>query len=265
MTSFLTIANWNLERVIPGTKRSVRVANECKEVDAEIWFLTETHEAFSPRKGYFSLTSGRPDRVSKAGERWSAIWSKWPLEPQDDYVTDSARCVAGRVVESPCGELILFGTVLPWRNDPRAQGRSAEEVFIEELEKQKLDWLKIRKDFPNATLIVAGDFNQDLAPSHYYGSHASKKHLSTSLEEVGLIALTGGADDPIARDSPPMACIDHICVSSAKDRFLNPTSRWPEALSPAKEFSDHFGVLVKLNILHLSKNDQTGRSFPGFE
>ena len=64
------------------------------------------------------------------------------------------------------------------------------------------------------------------------------------MAEVELIALTSGSGDPIRRDSPPRACIDHIC--SRRDSMWHPIEieRWPDLPVPDKTLSDHFGVRV---------------------
>lgn len=242
----LRVANWNVRRATPVEARWQRIQEQCATIEADLWFLTETHREFSPHKGHFSLTSGVPDREGKPGECWSAIWSKWPMESLHGYVTDSARCVAGYIPKSPFGEIINYATVLPWNTDPRAKESSSDQVFADAINMQKSDWLRIQNDFPQATLILAGDFNQDLAVQHYYGSRKKRALLESTLVDCNLIALTGGEDDPIARDSPPMACIDHICISVATGWALGTTTRWPDDPKPIKSLSDHFGVAVKL-------------------
>lgn len=147
---------------------------------------------------------------------------------------------------SPFGEIIAYATVLPWNTDPRAKASSSYQTFAEEVNVQKSDWLRIQDDFPQATLILAGDFNQDLALSHYYGSKRKRTSLESALVECNLIAQTGGVDDPIARDSKPMACIDHICISAYRGWVLDSTERWPGSAKPMASLSDHFGVSVKL-------------------
>ena len=103
--------------------------------------------------------------------------------------------------------------------------------------------------FPNATLIVAGDFNQDLAVKHYYGSKRKRALVETALRDAKLVPLTAGLDDPIARDSTPYACIDHICVSESAGWTLNSTTRWPDTPAPVLPLSDHFGVSVEVSNL----------------
>lgn len=215
-------------------------------IDADIWFLTETHEDVEPSEGFFSCFSGSPDRASREGECWVALWTRRPIEPLVSYASDSARCVGGRIADSPMGELILYGTVLPWTSEWRGTPGGGGQAFEVALALQKEDWLRLNQDFPNATLIVAGDFNQDLAPWHYYGSKKKRSLLESALVEYNLIALTSRVDDPIARDSPPMACIDHACISAGRDWVLDSTSRWPDAPEPVSTLSDHFGVCVRL-------------------
>ena len=109
------------------------------------------------------------------------------LQNLNSHASDSARCVAARITESPFGELILYGTVLPGNADPRARKGESLQTFADELEQQKLDWLRISRDFPTATLVVAGDFNQDLAARHYYGSASKRQRLGQVLDHPVLI------------------------------------------------------------------------------
>ena len=238
----MTIANWNVMRAIPDQARFTTFERICESIRADFWFLTETHEGFVPHKGYASCFSGHPDRESKPGEKWSAIWSRFPLEALKGYVSDFARCVAGRVATSEFGEIVLYGTVLPWNTDLRAKASSSYQVFAEELEVQKSDWVKIQRDFPKATLIVAGDFNQGLVDRHYYGSKKKQDLLNSVLKECHLVPLTIGENDPISRDSFPRANIDHICVASPLKWRFEETTRWPNMPVPDKALSDHFGV-----------------------
>lgn len=242
----LSIANWNLERINPNQKRYLSMKEHFASVAADIWFLTETHVEATPNVGFFSCFSADPDRVSKAGEKWSSIWSRWPIEILTDYVGDPSRCVAGRISESPFGEIITYATVLPWLSDPRGKIIGAYQAYAEALRMQSVDWQKIQQDFVDATLIVAGDFNQDLSERHYYGSTKQRTLLTKSLREGNLCSLTSGGNDPIARDSSPMACIDHICVSKSARWVLESATRWPDSPKPVVSLSDHFGVSVQL-------------------
>ena len=150
----------------------------------------------------------------------------------DDFVSDSPRCAVGHIPDSSFDELVLYGTVLPWTNAwhgiPGANGQAFEAA----LSVQRNDWQRLQQRFPDATLIVAGDFNQDLARWHYYGSKRKRSLLQTALIQSNLIALTAGDNDPIGRDSPPRACIDHICISSDMELKVGGSQRWPNTPAP---------------------------------
>ena len=109
------------------------------------------------------------------------------------------------------------------------------------------DWARARSAFPDAVLIAAGDFNQDLAHRHYYGSKARRLLLESALASAGLRPVTAGDDDPIARGSRGYACIDHICVSNEPAVRVGRAMRWPEAPAPVRKISDHFGVAVEVD------------------
>lgn len=131
-----------------------------------------------------------------------------------------------------------------WRGVPSHDGAA----FASALAIYKSDWEKLQKAYPHAIHIVAGDFNQSLANWHYYGSKKNRVKLELALEESNLQAITSGADDPIVRDSSPHACIDHICISKDEVTNIISTMRFPDADKPDKRFSDHFGVVVELNL-----------------
>jgi len=241
-TNPLTIANWNLKRVLPSQPRFLRMQTECSKIYSDIWVLTETHGEFVPQSNYFGIHSQTPDRESQPGEKWSSIWTRWPITSLEEYVTDKSRCVAGLIENSPFGKLVVYGTVLPWSNDPRGESKTSLENYKENLLQQKEDWNRLRKDFPHL-LIVAGDFNQSLAPVHYYGSHEKRHLLESVLIESGLEPVTYMKADPVYRDSPPYACIDHICIVHGSWETIS-TTRWPDVPDLKKADSDHFGVQV---------------------
>ena len=235
-------------RAAPGRSRFLAVQETCRAKVSDLWFLTETHQDLSPHEEYFGIHSGTPDRLFKPGEKWSSIWSKWPIESLSDFVTDGSRCVAGRVEHDALGEIILYGTVLPWNSDLRAKESSSYQAYQEALKAQESDWFRIRRDFPKATVIIAGDFNQGLVDEHFYGSRKKQNLLESAIKEGQLSPLTAGANDPIARDSHPRANIDHIFMASSLVWNLEKTSRWPDTQVPVKSLSDHFGVSVEVSL-----------------
>ena len=82
----------------------------------------------------------------------------------------------------------MYATVLPWLGRKWREHPSADGVaFYEALKLQKSDWQEIHKVYPDDELFVLGDFNQDLAPFHYYGSKKNRLALESALLETGLV------------------------------------------------------------------------------
>lgn len=118
-------------------------------------------------------------------------------------------------------------------------------AFSAALDAQLTDWRSLQRYNPYYDFILAGDLNQDLGMSHYYGSRKNRSILQTALLTANLRCLTAAAYDPVPKHAPSHASIDHICVS----KWLTPAGAavsWPTAIMPQRDLSDHFGVLVKL-------------------
>ena len=239
----LSIANWNLERITPSQKRADRIKLEIAKISADVWILTETHKDVGPE--YFtSVTS----TASQEGECWSSIWSKFPITPLMEYVSDKERCTAAKVTHPEYGDLIVYATVLPWVGSTwRGQSWDMGTAFISALTTYRGDWEKLQSVYPNAIHIIAGDFNQSLVDWHYYGSKQIRSRLEQTMCECNMTIVTAGIHDPIARDSKPHACIDHICMSTSKIAQVYNTKRWSDRDNPDKSLSDHFGVIVEID------------------
>ena len=238
----LKIANWNLERILPGQERTERIKDVISKISADIWILTETHKNVGPNHSNSVISS-----ESLEGECWSTIWSPYPITPLIDFVSDQERCSAAKVIHPKYGDLIIYATVLPWVGSTwRGQPWKEGIAFISALETYKNDWKKLQLAYPDAIHIVAGDFNQSLIDWHYYGSNLIRLKLEEAMKECNMTIITAGENDPVARDSKPHACIDHICVSNSKIEQIYSTKRWPNEAQPDKTLSDHFGVIVKI-------------------
>ena len=243
----LRIANWNLERVAPNQNRVTSIRSSMSNVAADIWILTETHQQISPGEEFSSVTSEDPDRESKPGERWVAIWSRFPLESLSLFVSDNQRCTAAKISHPDFGEIVVYAMVLPWggslwRGIPSRGGAA----FAAALAAYRCDWEQLQKAFPDAIHIVAGDFNQSLVSRHYYGSNRNREVLEKAIDACNMMTVTAGENDPVARDSSPNACIDHTCISKQSGLDISTTQRWPDLPKPEKRLSDHFGVVVEL-------------------
>ena len=112
---------------------------------------------------------------------------------------------------------VVYGTILPYREEGAVQGRQRWQAHREALELQLQDWADIRRQLPDHRLVVAGDFNMTLPPSNAYVDQASRDRLLKACGELGLNMLTG--DD--VRPAVGCANIDHILASgrlAATDR-----------------------------------------------
>lgn len=238
----MKLATWNLALPIGPTKRKAARA-WTDRIAADVWVLTETHDGFSPGLPYLCHSAAGRDGSDPPGHRWATIWSRDRLEELP--TTDLKRTAAARVFPDQGDPFLVFGSVLPWLGSKWQGKPSAGGIDFEEaLKVQADDWLQLRREYPNEELFVMGDFNQDLVHPRYYGSGRNREALTAALNKCGFVALTGGDGDPVRRDSPPCACIDHICGLRDSCWRPQPAVRWPDAIKPDTRLSDHFGVAV---------------------
>lgn len=246
MNPVVKLANWNLERASTSARRDA-LREYTDRVGADVWVFTETHRDFTPGLPYACSSAEGRDRIhglDTAEDRWAMIWSWHRLEQLE--TSDPTRTVAARIYPEGADPFVVYGTVLPWNGDNwRGHPSAGGVAFCEALKHQQADWLRLRERFPQDEFFIIGDFNQDLAPTHYYGSQLKRRALITALTECGLVALTAGDGDPIRRDAAPMACIDHICALRDSAWRPEPAVRWPDGPLPASHLSDHFGVAVR--------------------
>lgn len=241
----MKIATWNLERAMPQSAKAERQRQWMTRIDADIWILTETHRDIAPGANYHSVACGLPDRPSTEGERWVQIWVRDSCAIASLSTSDEAR-TACALVSFPQGQrCVVYGTVLPWLGSSW-RSHSATEAFAAAVATQQADWQRLRASHPQATLIVAGDFNQDLNTLHYYGSRRNKQVLRQALAETGLDCLTAGENDPVHRlINGQHSNIDHICAHPSGQ--LQEVFAWPPQLEDLRGLSDHFGVGVAID------------------
>lgn len=244
----LKIATWNVNRVLPKqVARKGAIVGWLSRIDADVWVLTETHDALSPGIGYSPVSTGQPDRAGVPGERWATIWSRLPVEPLPP-TCDPARSVAALVKPGHAAPLVVYGTVLPWlgsmwRDFPAADGAACRAALAAQL----ADWIDLVSRFPEADLCVLGDLNQDLSDRYHYGSQANRTALLDALKTVGLSALTADPADPVRAMAPDWASIDHICVPArVAQQGHTRMEVWPPGDAPDRRVSDHFGVAADL-------------------
>ena len=217
------------------------------DVAADIWVLTETHVDYQPTDQHTHVVYC-PAHETRRGvdERWTAIWSRWPLSQIEDPAPNRRGTVAA-LAETPTGEIVVYGTVIAWANDPvHNDGQPAKmwEVQAAEITRQGADWQKLRQLHPTTPLIVAGDFNQDRDGSGWYGTKAVRAALGHALREADLVCVTD--QDVVATGLLKSDhLVDHICISSGLT-ISTPILCWERIDESGQRLSDHPTVAIDI-------------------
>jgi hypothetical protein len=239
------LATWNLERPARRSWKKVpAILGVLGTVAADVYVLTETRASLILGRGYGAIHSAaHPARRADQDERWVSIWSRWSLTPISVRPTPWA---AAALAETPVGPVAVYGTVLPYRNEPAPSGArvSVWTRFAEELEQQAQDWVTIRRLDSKVPLVVAGDFNQSLDGSGWYESAESKAQLRDALRQAGLVCVTT-EDVVVSGKLRSHHLIDHVCAS-APLVAAGDVSCWEPVGADGKALSDHPGVAVNL-------------------
>ena len=252
------IANWNVERPKSKTKKTNLALNKIKEVNANIWVLTETSNAIDLKPDYQSVKSKNNEK--NPDEQWITIWSKWEIINKIDTF-DSFR-TASALIKTPFGKIIIYGTIIPYHNagNDSRYGKLAYKMWQmhkEDILRQGQDWQTIISQHKNIPFFVIGDYNQtrDNLPKGY-GTKEGREMLSQQLESNALTCVTGidFASTKQLKEDPKRKRvrrnIDHISVSK---KWLNNLKSyridaWDNFTDNAYYMSDHNGVLIEFEI-----------------
>jgi hypothetical protein len=257
----LRVATWNLNSVQPLTADRLASFHEAMLlIDADVWVLTETWLNFAP-----PLTAGkdphrlvaqscRADDLAPPGgpsvRRWVAVWSRPPARGLE-VLGDTERMACARVERPGLRDVVVVGTVLPWRSDQRHHPRTGSAEFVHALQHQAQEWGCLWGSPRAAGFCVAGDFNQEMQPPHHTGSAPGLQELDGALNGLALTCLT--ADLQVVYPPPvvqePIPIIDHVCVGGGLQ--LAPGSAatdWEIPGAPAEPITDHVGVYVDLDL-----------------
>ncbi|WP_148613510.1 hypothetical protein [Nocardioides rubriscoriae] len=108
----IRVGTWNVQYA-RGVERNAHRRALLESRRADVWVLTETHDELDLSSTHRPVHSSQ--RYTRAGGRWTTIWSSWPvLETLD--VGDPHRCVAVRL-DGGSSDVVVYGTVLPWLGD----------------------------------------------------------------------------------------------------------------------------------------------------
>lgn len=226
------IGTWNVERA-PRSRRD-RQRQEVAGADADVWVLTETHDALDLHPAYRPVSS----RAHGQGERWVTVWSRLPLLGEV-AVRDTVRTAAA-LYEGPAGPILVYGTVLPWHADRGPDGRARNWTEHHRvIPEQAAECAELAAGYPTATLCVAGDYNMELGGRpRAYGTARGRALLESGLAAAGLRCVTRTVDG-LAR--PP---IDHISLRGPGRTTI---ARAWEGTIAGERLSDHSAVVVQVD------------------
>lgn len=237
----MRIGTWNVEYAAGADKNRLRF-DRLNDEKADIWVLTETHDDLNLSETHRAVsTVQRP--TGRAGGRWTTIWTRWAVR-EVVAVDDPVRTTAA-LIDAPSGPLLVYGTVLPWGTDPGPTGGARGWTEMDRvLPLQLAEWRRLRARYPEAALVVAGDFNVNLGGPHYYGTERARKVLRAGLEELQLGCATESDRVPSgALVHPP---IDHIVVPAAWLPRTTVSSAWEGRDPHGRGLSDHSGLVVEV-------------------
>ena len=240
MPTTLKIATWNLQRPKAGSwKNTPKILEKIREINADIWVLTETNTAISPGDNYTSISSTLIPDYHSQGEACSTIWSRHPATLIDLPTFDSTIAVCAEV-DAPVGKFIVYGTIITWRDDGVREGEAkAWERHYRSIVNHRKDWLRIaQQDLP---FCVAGDFNEALHEPFAYGTPKDRELLQAALEETELVCVTAKKNMGYM--------IDHICLSKKWAQAVNDVNGWDKNKclnDDGKPVTDHNGVYTEL-------------------
>ncbi len=167
----MRIGTWNVEYAPEGRLDVLRRVMTLHQAD--IWVLTETHDALVPKDAVHAAHS-EPRPHQRDGSRWVSIWSRYPIIEQV-VCEDSRRTVCALLEIEETIRLLVYGTVMPWAadqgDDPPEEKLPNWSEHHRALPLQCAEWLDLRQRYPDALLCVAGDFNTDMGRGSRYGTH----------------------------------------------------------------------------------------------
>jgi endonuclease/exonuclease/phosphatase family metal-dependent hydrolase len=226
----MKIATWNVERPRRKSGKNATIIEVLRGIDADILILTETNSAIHP-SGYrfYSPTNSLVGHGSEKsgpyydGENRATVWSRYPAtRTYETYDPFSSICVG---LETPLGELIVYGTVIG------CYGRGGPE-FEKDIKEQTADWRRLSAA---GNLCIAGDFNTAFANSPYF-TKEGRQQLIDCFDDLNLNLLTGKESE----------IVDHVAISQS---FLDFGALKPVVGSSSKDkrLSDHVAVWVTLH------------------
>ncbi len=240
----LRIGTWNLGR--SGAFHRTRIPRQLevlRQRKADLWILTEAHDANVPAGGHVRSSTPHADFRQK-GEHRVVLWSRFPLNPiptEDPVLTVAAR------LEAPAlgRPLLIYGTVITHAHGGVAQRQALSwQRHQDAVNRQRAEWLRLSREYPDHALCVAGDFNAHLDPLARYAAVDPRQGMLQGLADAGMKCLT--TDDLRSVLGPDGAHVGAVQVCfSVIDGLESRLEAWPANFNGLRA-SDEGGILVEL-------------------
>lgn len=250
------IATWNIERPKSNSRKTQLVIDKIEIEDADILVLTETANSVNLSKIYpFRISTKSYDRTPD--EQWVTIWSKWEIETQFETF-DNFRTASG-VIKTPFGNIIVFGTIIPYHmagvNGIRYGNLNYKtwEYHEKDIIEQSRNWQQLIET-EKLPLFVIGDFNQTRYRHIGYGTEKVRNLLTKELNKNNLTCITevDFTENHLTEDPVKLKIrnnIDHICLSTELLETIDDleVGAWNHFTINNEFMSDHNGVYMKFN------------------
>ena len=127
--AIMRIATWNLERPDPAdVARNQARMEKIREIDADVWILTETHEVIDLSASHHGAATAPSPRKPLPGEACASVWSRWPILRRIETADPTeAVCVE---VAHPEGPLLVYGSIIAYAGYKGPDGMSRMRVAI---------------------------------------------------------------------------------------------------------------------------------------
>jgi endonuclease/exonuclease/phosphatase family metal-dependent hydrolase len=247
----LRVATWNLDHASNSNRPIDLQVTQILAIRPDILVLTETCDEIDLASHGYTLCL--PLKKSPYGKYWTAIHLSERVSLLEEMAAFRNDVISCARVRTYLGELVVYGTIIPYRDFKVREGTSAPwQEHYRAIEAQADEWAKLTRD---AALVVAGDFNQTRDRSkRTYGTNAGREALTRALEKCRLECLTEedfGKKRKLKPDPEKGWArnnIDHICVTRDTYRVAD-VGAWDHFITTGdgtRYLSDHNGVYVDL-------------------
>jgi hypothetical protein len=239
----MRIATWNLERPDPtDLVRNQARMEKIREVGADLWILTETHEVIDLSDTHHGATTTPSTRKPMPGETCATVWSRWPiLRRVDTSEPSEAVCVE---VAHPEGPLLVYGSIIAYAGYKGPDGKSRMwEEHYRYVEWHGREWKRLRAEFSGHRLIAGGDYNQNRDGARWYGTRKGRDLLTAALANAGLKCVT---EEDFVKVGKLLDrhTVDHLCMDETLAARVIGVDAWERTRADGMRLSDHSGILV---------------------